>query len=82
MMPLGRDGVPQDQRVARDDRDHNADGLVFGGVAGPDVLGNRCPGWYPDPVKKGHREGYHRGVCYRLIGTAMTRFLGYVYWGQ
>src|SRR5215472_8457749 len=54
---LGRDGVLQDQRVTGDDRDHHADWLVFGGVAGPDVLGDGRPGGDAEPgrlVRRGH----------------------------
>jgi hypothetical protein len=39
VLGLGRDCVPQDERIAWDDGDHYTDWPVVCGVAGPDVLG-------------------------------------------
>jgi uncharacterized protein YcfJ len=47
---LCRDRVLQDESVAGDDRDHHADGLASGGVAGAYVLGHRCSGGNYEPV--------------------------------
>ena len=57
MPALCRDGVLENQRVARNDRHHHPDWPLSRRVAGPDVLGNRRPCRYLESgylIGRGH----------------------------
>jgi hypothetical protein len=70
----GGDDVAKDDGVAGDDRDHQADGPVLGGVADAAVFGDRCAGLDAESVDLVRRRHSSDGLV-DVVGLSVAGFL-------